>query len=135
MKTRNLALDPGRVASLNLIQVVFGDSDRVILKYKEYIKTLVKKVDGEAANGALQRERGDAFVELTHEIASELGYKYDKKEIQDLAYAPAGWATDQETARKVMALLADVLEMKRPIGFTNLLPPGAKNPFPPPPDK
>jgi hypothetical protein len=133
MKTRRFMLDAEHVSSLNLIQLYFHDVAPVIAAYKTYIRTLSRQAEPGPALDSLIRERDDAFVELMQEMAKSLGYSPDKKELQDLAYSPQGWATDNDTIRKLHFLLIELLENRRTLVVANTLPPGTASPYPPPP--
>ena len=132
MKTRRFQLDPEHVASLNLIQVYFADHGAVLKTYREYIKLLSRKAIPGVADESLWKERDDAFIDLVHEIAKSIGFQYDKKDLVELSYGPQGWANDQDTVRKLHALLVDVLEHRRALPVAPFL--NAQNsPFPPQP--
>lgn len=134
MKTRRFQLDPEHVSSLNLIQVYFHDEPSVITAYKSYIGLLYRKIiDGIAAESQL-RERDNAFIELVFEISKSLGFSQDKKEIEDLAYSPEGWANDQATIRKLHFLMIELFENRRSLSVTPAVQPNAVNMFPPPPE-
>lgn len=133
MKTRKFQLDPEHVASLNLIQVYFSDDDAVINSYKAYIRMLYRRAIPGVAVESFWKERDDAFIDLVYQIARSLGYSQDKKEIEELAYSPEGWANDNQTIRKLHTLFVEVLEQRRAIPITPMSTPGQHNPFPPPP--
>ena len=133
MKTRRFQLDPEHVAALNLIQVYFGDVPAVLAAYKAYIRLLSRKAIPGVADESLWKERDDAFIDLVFEIARALGYPQDKKEIEQLAYSPEGWANDNATIRKLHSLLVELFEQKRALPITPVVRPSDFNPFPPPP--
>lgn len=133
MKTRRFQLDPEHVASLNLIQVYFGDEAAVLASYKAYIRLLSRRGIPGVADESLYKERDDAFIDLVFEIARALGYSQDKKEIEQLAYSPEGWATDSATIRKLHGLLIEIFEHKRALPITPVVRPPEVNPFPPAP--
>lgn len=133
MKTRRFQLDPEHVAALNLIQVFFGDEPAVLAAYKGYIRLLSRKAIPGVADESLWKERDDAFIDLVFEIARALGYPQDKKEIEELAYSPEGWANDNATIRKLHSLMVELFEQKRALPITPMVKPSEYNPFPPVP--
>lgn len=133
MKTRRFQLDPEHVAALNLIQVFFGDEPAVLASYKAYIRLLSRRAIPGVTDGSLYQERDDAFIDLVFEIARALGYPQDKKEIEQLAYSPEGWANDNATIRKLHLLMVELFEQKRALPITPMVKQSEYNPFPPPP--
>lgn len=133
MKTRRFQLDPEHVSALNLIQVFFSDEPAVLASYKGYIRLLSRRSIPGVADESLWKERDDAFIDLVSEIAKALGYPQDKKEIEELAYSPEGWANDNATIRKLHALMVELFEHKRALPITPLVRPAEYNPFPPAP--
>ncbi|MEF2074345.1 DUF6680 family protein [Consotaella aegiceratis] len=132
MKTRRFQLDAEHVAALNLIQVYFSDEEAVLTAYKGYIRLLSRRSMPGVADESFWKERDDAFIDLVSQIARALGYPQDKKEIEELAYSPEGWATDQATIRKLHGLLIDIFEHRRafPVVAASPSPPSV---FPPAP--
>jgi hypothetical protein len=133
MKTRRFQLDAEHVSALNLIQVYFSDENAVLAAYKAYIRLLSRRALPGVTDESLFKERDDAFIDLVSEISRALGYPQDKKELQELAYSPEGWATDGATIRKLHALMIEIFEQRRAIPVTNLITPAQNNAFPPPP--
>lgn len=133
MRTRNLQLAPEHVFALNLIQVYFHDADKVLSAHKAYIKMFFGGLD--LARPEVAKDKDDKFVELVYEIAVELGFKHDKKELQDLAYSPVGWANDELTLAKLRHLMIELLENKRGLAVTPLVSRATESPFPPPPPR
>ena len=133
MKTRRFQLDPQHVSALNLIQVYFSDVPSVLTAYKNYIRLLYRELTPGVSPASHFKERDDAFIDLVFEIARSLGTSQDKKEIEELAYSPRGWADDQETVRKLHHLLIELLENRRAMSVTAAIPQGPENKFPPPP--
>lgn len=133
MKTRRFQLDSEHVAALNLIQVFFSDEPSVLASYKAYIRLLYRRSIPGVVDESLWKERDDAFIDLVFEIARALGYSQDKKEIEELAYSPEGWANDNATVRKLHALMVELFEQKRALPVTPVAGRAENNPFPPPP--
>lgn len=133
MKTRRFQLDAEHVASLNQIQVFFSDVPAVLASYKAYIRLLSRRSIPGVADESLYKERDDAFIDLVFEIARALGYQQDKKEIEELAYSPEGWANDNNTIRKLHSLMIELFEHKRALPITPIVRQPERNPFPPAP--
>jgi len=133
MKTRRFQLDAEHVAALNLIQVYFSDEATVLAAYKAYIRLLSRRLLPGVTDESFWKERDDAFIDLVFEIAKALGYPQDKKEIEELAYSPEGWANDNATIKKLHTLLVELLEQKRSLPISPLFAQQANSPFPPPP--
>ncbi len=133
MKTRQFRLDPEHVAALNLIQVFFADVPDVLSAYKHYIRLLYRRAQSGVDANNLEKERDDALIELVSEIARASGYPQDKREIDQLSYSPEGWANDNATIKKLHSLLVELLEQKRALPITPIIP--TNSPFPPRPDQ
>lgn len=136
MKTRRFNLAPEHVMALNLVQVEFYGYEKIDNAYRTYIALLHGKFpaanDPEAER--FWQTKQDALYNLMHEIAEELGYKYDKRDMERLAYGPQGWQNDEEQQRALRSLLIDLLAGKRafPVVDWEKLMVAAKR-FPPPP--
>lgn len=92
MKTRNTQLDAHHVQALNLIEVDFHGAVDVVSAYADYIKFRRKKEPTERALLEEHYKDGQTLLMiLIHKISLELKYKFDKKDLEDNAYAPVGW--------------------------------------------
>jgi hypothetical protein len=119
------------------VQVEFYGRTKIDDPYRTYIALLHGKFpeagkDDEWA--VFFQNKEDALYNLLHEIADELGYKYDKRDLQRLAYGPKGWQNDEDQQRALRGLLIDTLSGKRAlpiIDFEKVMRAQAK--FPPPP--
>lgn len=136
MKTRRFNLAPDHVMALNLVQVEFYGHERIDTAYRAYIALLYSKFpapeDPEAER--FWQAKQDALYNLMHEIGEELGYKFDKRDMERLAYGPQGWQNDEDQQRALRSLLVDLLAGKRAmpvIDFEKLMKAAGK--FPPPP--
>jgi hypothetical protein len=138
MKTRRFTLAADHVMALNLVQVEFYQHPRIDTAYRTYIALLHGKFP-EPGDPDAQRffeSKDDALYDLLHEIADELGYKYDKRDLRRLAYGPQGWQNDEDQQRAARVLLIELLSGKRAmpvIDFERLMR-AAQGKFPPPPD-
>jgi len=101
--------------------------------FKNYIRLLYRRAIENGNNEDLFRERDDAFIELMYEIATSLGHGHDRKEIQELAYSPEGWANDEAALRRLRYLMIDLLENRRGLTVTPHFAVAPNNPYPPSP--
>lgn len=129
MQTRMLQIDPSHVGALNLVELEFyGDSD-IVQAYRTYIQHLSSAMPMPDDQIRFFEERRDHFLTLMQSIGRNLGYNFDKREIDRLGYAPLGWSNDQQMVRNNVKLLSEVLSGDRPIRIA----PHAAGQFPPPP--
>src|SRR5262245_16724018 len=137
MKTRRFVLAPDHVMALNLVQVEFYDHFRIDSAYRTYMAFLSSRFP-DANDPQAERfheQRNDALYDLLHAIADELGYHYDKRDLQRLAYGPLGWENDETQQRAMRNLLIDVLSGNKPMpvaDWEKLV--ATRNKFPPPPN-
>ena len=132
MRTRQSSLDPDRVSALNLVQLEFYGRVKVISAYKSYSDHLNSHFPTEQQ--AIERhvaKGNNLFVELLFEIASELGFAFDKNDLHRLSYFPTGLGEFNENARVNLALMREILEGRRPLGITNFV--SSQGIFPPAP--
>lgn len=115
MKTRRIILHHERVEALNLIQLEFCDDEKIITAYKNYIQHLTLSPQNDAEAPSFFEEREDRFVELVHEIGLKLGFKFDKRDLNKFAYAPQGWAQEQNEQQVARKLLIEILSGSRPL--------------------
>jgi hypothetical protein len=57
--------------------------------------------------------------DLIYEIGVELGYKYDKRDMNDLSYSSQGWFDEQAAQQQLRALLVKVLAGEAPFPITD----------------
>jgi len=131
MCTRQLKLSQDHVRALNLISIDFYDVEEVLEKYKSYVKHLYKPLPEINAQQHFFEERDELFVELLYSMGKNLGYHFDKKELEKNSYTPVGWAQDEDRVRKNASLLGEMLEGKRPLQVTAAQ--SVASPYPPPP--
>lgn len=136
MKTRRFVLAAEHVMALNLVQVEFYQHAKVDAAYRRYIDNLSTKAPppDDPNFERFHEIREDALYDLLYEIGSELGYAYDKRDLNKLAYGPQGWLDDEAQLRAQRALTIEILTGKRPfpvIEFEKLA--VATGKFPPPP--
>lgn len=133
MQTRGIRLDPTHVAALNIIELEFYNKPDVRKAFQDYIEHLYEpepQVSDEDQNHYYNR-RSDLFMELMYQVGREVGYNFDKRELDRRSYVPRGWGDDQDMARSNAHLLNQLLQGQRPIPVTNFL--SHTNPYPPPP--
>lgn len=132
MKTRQVRLSHEHVTALNLIELEFYGCTNVTAPYRTYIQHLYSPMPAIEEQDRYFEERHDLFVDLMHALGKELGYVYDKRELERLSYAPMGWERDENIQRKNAFLLSEILEGKRPFPISSMQIQVA-SPFPPPP--
>ncbi len=133
MKTRRIRLSSEHVTALNLIELEFYKKTLVTKPYREYIKHLSSPLPASDQQEHYFTERDDLFVNLLQGLGEELGYNFDKKDLDRLSYTPVGWEQDESTQKKNARLLSELLEGKRPLPITSMQVTN-NSPFPPPPE-
>lgn len=132
MRTRKARLDPVHVNALNLVDLEFYGRPRVLSAFRSYIGHLSQPVPPQEAADPFFDHREELLVTLLFEMGRELGYSYDKRDLEKLAYGPVGWNNDQNMQRQNMVLVNELLAGRRALPITPMSAP-AQNPFPPPP--
>ena len=134
MRTRPARLSYEHVGALNLIQLEFSDSNSVLGAYGRYIEMLYQETPKEAESSKrLGDERSDRFIELLHQIAGDLGYSFDKKDLEKLSYGPQGWENDESAIRMLRSMAMDVMTGRQSLSVV-MRPSVTPGPmFPPPP--
>lgn len=132
MRTRKARLDPLHVGALNLVDLEFFGREKVITALRAYLHHLSLPMPMPEGQDTFFEHRNDLLVGLLHEIGVELGYKYDKRDLDKFSYGPVGWNDDQDVQRKNMGLLNQLLSGQRALPVTPMNPP-SNNPFPPAP--
>ena len=122
MATRRSRLDSAHVAALNLVELEFYKKSQVRAAYKEYVRHLSTPApDGEQAQHAFFEDREALFGELLFEIASDLGYSFDKADLSRLGYQPAAFADHFENQMVNANLLRAILEGRRALPISNFI--------------
>jgi hypothetical protein len=129
MKTRRIVLSSERIEALNLIQIEFFGKEKIIRSYKSYIQHLSEEVP--IGNPQFFEHREDIFFDLIHEIGLELGFNFDRRELNKFSYAPQGWFNEQDEIQHSRKLLVELLAGSRPLHVTQFTLKNEK--FPPPP--
>jgi hypothetical protein len=122
MRTRQARIDPLHVSALNLIELEFYGHEKVITAYRAYTKHLNAHFPSE--NEALDRhlaEGDDLFSDLLFQVASSLGFVFDKRDLSRLGYLPVGLSRYHDNSHANAHLLREVLEGKRSIPIFNLV--------------
>ena len=132
MRTRSARLSSEHVGALNLVQLEFHGRKSIIDAYKPYIEHLSTPLPPVGEQDHFFQKRGSCFLELLTTIATDLNYKFDKKDLESLSYAPQAWHDYEGLQRENMWLLSQLLKGERPLRVTTEIP-QEYNPFPPPP--
>jgi len=136
MRTRPARLSFEHVGALNLVQLDFHGEEQIQKAYRSYMAHLNMKLPNDEDSGEFNRfieERNDRFVELLYEIGSYLGYHFDKRDLQKLAYGPLGWSNDEDTIRMLRTMSLDVLSGRTSLPVMIKPPQAPSSMFPPPP--
>jgi hypothetical protein len=134
MRTRSVTLHTDHVAALNLVQLEFyghKEVDQAFRRYREHL-SMLSPTDPKAAEGFAD-ERKDRFYTLVQEMASMLGYKFDKADLKRLAYAPQGWEDAEAMQRGLQGRILELLEGRRPLPVKEFHASDVSKNFPPPP--
>ena len=133
MRTRNTRVSQDHVNALNLIEMEFYKSIAIGSNYRAYLDHLRSPMPATDQQESYYSKRNALFVELLKTIGAELGYQFDKHDLDRHAYAPVGWEQDGNVQRRNAHLITEVLEGRRPLPVTSLQIPD-NSPFPPPPE-
>ena len=136
MRFRKISLDALHVTSLNLIDVVFHDNEKVVAAHRKYMNFLMTVLPDDQPLIITEKfvsDRGDAFVELVSEMGKHLGLKLDKSDIKKYGYAPQGWATAEEQILQFRKLMNELLSGQRGLPIKQFLEQGQQSKYPPPP--
>jgi hypothetical protein len=132
MRTRRVRLDPDHVGALNLVDLEFYGKRRVTEAFRAYIGHLSAPMPMPESQDQFFEQREDLLVALLHAMGKELGYKFDKRDLEKLSYGPSGWSRDQEMQRQNLVLVNQLLSGNRALPVTPMQPP-SQNVFPPAP--
>jgi hypothetical protein len=136
MKTRSIRLSPEHVMALNLVQVEFYGHQVIDGAYRAYMTLLARRAPSPNDPGIQKflQEQEDALYDLLHAIGKDLGYAYDRRDLQRLAYGPDGWVQDDVQQRTVRNLIIDLLSGRRSLQVIDALKvENATQKFPPAP--
>jgi hypothetical protein len=134
MRTRAVVINPDQVWSLNLIQLEFYGYEQVQTAYKSYIANLSETIPAPGPPlDAFNQKRRDLFFDLLHELATAIGLKFDKRDLERAAYVPSGWVTQEDEIRLFRRLMIELLNGQRAVPVAPFQASGAANPYPPPP--
>lgn len=128
MSTRRAQLTPEHVQALNLIEIEFANSPRVIAELKAYMSLMEERVPplsrferDEAVKAAhkqadddLVRRRRRAFGSLVQAIGRKLGRNVDRYDIIEGGYYPGGWGEAETLQLDNLRRINDVLNWKGP---------------------
>ena len=114
LRTRH---DSGRlsaehVGALNLIQLMFYGEKDVLEAYKRYMEHLNTPPPPQEQRNLVDsfiRDGQGRFLELLATLASALRFQFDKKDLENLAYAPQKWLDFEMAQQQNMYLLTELL--------------------------
>ena len=136
MRTRKIPMHVDHVSALNLVEVEFFKSEKIISAWKAYLTNLsepLPPVEEKERFDSLIKKRDSLLTKLLYEIAISLKVRIEQLSILEGNYIPQGWVDDDWEQRLVRRALVDVLTSKRPI----IIRPEAAaqhNPYPPRPN-
>lgn len=133
MRTRSVRLSGEHVGALNLVQLEFHGRRSIIDAYTQYIEHLNKPLPPVGEQNYFFEQREARFLELLTMIATDLNYKFDKKDLERLSYTPQGWHNDEGVQRGNMLLLSQLLRGERALRVKSESL-QEHDPFPPPPE-
>jgi hypothetical protein len=132
MRTRRARLDSDHVGALNLVDLEFYGRKKVMEAFRAYIGHLSSPLPMPESQDLFFEQREDLLVGLLNAMGRELGYAFDKRDLEKLAYGPAGWSRDQDMQRQNMVLVNQLLSGNRALPVTPMQSP-SQNVFPPAP--
>ena len=133
MKTRSSRLAAEHVTALNLIELEFHGRNDVIEPFRAYLQHLDSPPPAPEEQKRYFEIRNDLFFEFLRALGRELGYKFDKRDLDRLGYLPAGWVDDENVQRNNTRLLKELLEGTRPLPVRSVQIGPDDSPYPPPP--
>lgn len=124
MGNRAAGLNAETIQALNLIEIDFAKSSKVILAWKEYFQNLCSEVPTEDRAQGFFIKRQHLFAALLDQIAKVLGYKFEQLHILEGGYYPTGAAKIEADQHSIRELFAGIAHGHRalPIAVTNLPP-------------
>jgi hypothetical protein len=75
------------------------------------------------------------LFDLLHAMGEDLGFKYDKRDLDKLSYAPQGWSNDETTIRTIRQFAIEVMSGQRAVSVAAFAPNPKFPPAPHIPDK
>ncbi len=107
-----MPLAQDHVAALNLVEIDFHGSDRVIAKYKELIRHLNSAGGSAAEEMHGFREKSDLLkAQLLGEMGQELGYSFDRIDLYEGGYIPRSWLDQAEWDRRARESGSEALKI------------------------
>lgn len=118
MSTRAAQLSSNHVQALNMIDVEFYGEKEVIRAWKAYLDHLGEAQESPELWGS--RQLG-LFIDLLDEMATSLGYDFDRTTIKNTSYFPEGHGQMEEEQLKIRRGLVELLSGERhiPIAFAS----------------
>ena len=109
MQTRGRRIDPIHVAALNLIELEFYGKTPVLEALKKYIEHLSSPLPAESEHQRYFEQRADLFLTLLANISKEVGYQFDKKELERSTYVPVAWEDTERLQNENLKLAREFL--------------------------
>lgn len=135
MRTRKMPIHIDHVSALNLVEVEFIKSPKIISAWKLYLANLaepVPPIEEKERYDLAVKKRDSLLTKLLSEIAQSLKVRIEQLSILEGNYIPQGWVDDDWENRLARRALIDVLSSKRAILIRPDVAP-TFNPYPPAP--
>jgi hypothetical protein len=117
MRLRRHQLSGEYVGALNLVPVVFHNAPTVVTRYKE-LMSILSDPSWKTGDDAVHRLVGNTeakATELLSEMAKALSIQLEQMDIHRGAYAPEGWANEEELSKAIRTAAVKVLQGAQPI--------------------
>lgn len=122
MVTRRARLDPRHVAALNLVELEFYGRQSVSVAFGHYVTHLNSNWPSGGEELTRHLNTGDdLFADLLSAIAVELGFKFDKRDLERRGYLPTGIGDHHNNTLAISRLVREVLEGKRSLPIKNFV--------------
>jgi hypothetical protein len=109
MRTRNAALLPDHVNTLNLVEVEFYRVPEVMTAYRELMRHINTP---NSAEMWAQRHRSN-LTKLVSAMAKDLGYRFEQLDVFEGGYYPMGWGQTEEQQLAMRLGLIELFSGKR----------------------
>lgn len=130
MRTRRTPINTEHVGALNLVEIEFANSPKVVSALRELFRHFgeqhVRRDDEKGDEKFLERiarERATLLTKLLHSMATDLKFKIEQLEIFEGGYTPEGWHYVEKEQSLARGLLVDIAEGKRALPVMVFPPP------------
>ena len=120
MTTRRSRLAPDHIQALNMIDVEFSGTDKKSRAVVDAWKAYLDHLNDSSMSMEVWTARGDdLFVDLVYNVATAVGYDFDKTHLRRASYYPRGYGEAEWDQQIIRRGFREVLEGKRwiPIGL------------------